>query len=81
MTQLVVNKNVKSKETFADNHFHNFSRLLMFNQIFLLPRVKRQALITYKHGKYELPHEFSSDLTVWILGNWEILGKCLKFIE
>ena len=53
----------------------------MFNQIFLLPRVKRQALITYKHGKYELPHEFSSDLTVWILGNWEILGKCLKFIE
>ena len=30
----------------------------MFYQIFLLPQVKRYAIITYKDGIYELPHEF-----------------------
>ena len=29
----------------------------MFYQIFLSPQVKRWAIITYKHGIYELPHE------------------------
>ena len=35
---------------------------LMFYQIFLLPQVKSCAIITYKHGMYELPNELPSDL-------------------
>ena len=34
----------------------------MFYQIFLSPQVKRCAIITYKHGIYELPHELPNDL-------------------
>ena len=34
----------------------------MFYQIFLSPQVKRRAIITYKHGIYELPHELPNDL-------------------
>ena len=30
----------------------------MLYQIFLSPQVKRCAIITYKHGIYELPNEF-----------------------
>ena len=29
----------------------------MFYQIFLSSQVKRLAIITYKHGIYELPHD------------------------
>ena len=29
----------------------------MFYQIFLSPQVKQRAIITYKHGIYELPHK------------------------
>ena len=35
---------------------------LIFYQIFLSPQVKRCAIITYKHGRYELPHELPNDL-------------------
>ena len=34
----------------------------MFYQIFLSPQAKRCAIITYKHGKYELPHDLPNDL-------------------
>ena len=34
----------------------------MFYQIFLSPQVKRWAIITYRHGMYELPHELPNDL-------------------
>ena len=34
----------------------------MFYQILLLSQVKRWAIITYKHGIYELPHKFPNDL-------------------
>ena len=34
----------------------------MFYQIFLSPQVKRYAIITYKHGVYELPHELPKNL-------------------
>ena len=54
---------------------------MMFYQIFLLPQVKRCAIITYKHGIYELPHELPNNLRLRILGNLEILGKHLNFIE
>ena len=46
--------------------FWDFS---MFYQIFLSPQVERCAIITYKHGIYELPHEFSNNLRLKILGN------------
>ena len=34
----------------------------MFYQIFLFPQVKQCAIITYKHGIYDLPQEFPNDL-------------------
>ena len=34
----------------------------MFYQIFLSPQVKQCAIITCKHGIYELPHELPNDL-------------------
>ena len=53
----------------------------MFYQIFLSPLVKRWAIVTYKHGIYELPHEWPNDLRLRILGNKEMLGKCPNFIQ
>ena len=38
--------------------FWNFS---MFYQTFLSPQLKRCAIITYKHGIYELPHQLLND--------------------
>ena len=49
----------------------------MFYQIFLLPQLKQWAIITYRHGIYELVN----DVRLRILGNLEIPGKCLSFIE
>ena len=40
----------------------------MFYQILLSPQVKRWAVITYKHGLYELRHELPNDLRLRILG-------------
>ena len=53
----------------------------MIYQIFLSPQLKRCAIITYKHEIYELPHELPNDLRLRILGNYEISGKCLSFIQ
>ena len=50
---------------------------LIFYQIFPLPQVKRCAIITYKHGTFELPNDFR----LRILGNQEILGESLNIIE
>ena len=49
----------------------------MFYQIFFSPQVKWCAIITYKHGIYELPN----GLRLRILGNKEKSGNWLKFIE
>ena len=38
-------------------------------QIFLSPQVKRSAIISNKHGMYELPHDLPHDLG---LGSQEI---------
>ena len=43
--------------------------------------MKRWAIISPKHGTHELPHELLNELRLRILGNSEILGKCLTFIE
>ena len=45
------------------------SDFLMFYQIFLSPQEKRCAIITYKHGIYELRHELPNDLRHRIFGN------------
>ena len=45
------------------------SAFLMFYQIFFSPQVKQSAIITYKHGMYELPHELPNDLRLKKLGN------------
>ena len=47
--------------------FKLFWDYLMFYQIFFSPQVKRCAIITYKHGIYELPHEFPNDLRLRML--------------
>ena len=43
--------------------------------------MKQCASITYKQGIYELPHDFTNDIRLRILKNYEISGKCLNFIE
>ena len=40
----------------------------MFEEIFLSPQVKRCAIVTYKHGIYELPQELPNDLRLRIVG-------------
>ena len=67
MTNSSVKKDLtNAKENFADNNFHNILKLF---DVFLSPQVKRCAVITYKHGIYELPHELLNDLRLRILGN------------
>ena len=39
-----------------------FGDSLMFKQIFLSPKVKRCAIITYNHVIYQLPNELQNDL-------------------
>ena len=41
----------------------------MFYQISPSQQVKRCAIITYKYGLYELPHELLKDLRLKKLGN------------
>ena len=53
----------------------------MFWKNFLTPQIKRWAIITYKHGIYELLHELLNDLRLRILGNYQILGEFLNFRE
>ena len=54
---------------------------MMFYQIFFSSQVKRRAIISCKHGIYELPHELVNDLRLRILGNDKISGKDLNFIK
>ena len=37
----------------------------MFYQIFLSPQVKQSAIISNKHGMYELPHELPNNLQIY----------------
>ena len=46
-----------------------FLDFLIFYQVFLSPQVRWWAIITYKHGAYELPDELPNDLKLRILGN------------
>ena len=49
--------------------FATFLDFSIFYQILLSSQMKRWAIITYKHGIYELPHELPNDLRLRILGN------------
>ena len=49
---------------------------MKFFEIFHSPQVKRWAIITYKHGIYELPHELPNDLRLSILGK-SLLNRML----
>ena len=53
----------------------------MFYQIFFSSQVKPCTIATYKHGVYELPQGLPNNLRLRILGNQEILGKCLSVIK
>ena len=53
---------VESNEYVATISFIISWDFLMYYQTLLLPQVKRWAIITYKHGIYELPHELPNDL-------------------
>ena len=55
----------------------------MFYQLFLSPQVKQWAIITDKHGIYELPHELPNDLKLYEirkLGNIRKVSKLNKMI-
>ena len=52
----------------------------MFYEIFLSPQVKRCAIITYKHGIYELPHELPNDLRLRKLENIREVSKLYSMI-
>ena len=57
MTKSGVNKKINSKGYFEDTQFENILRLFDISPIFPSPQVKRWEIISFKHGKYELPHE------------------------
>ena len=57
---------LKFRTTISFIIFWDFS---MFYQIFLSPHVKRWAIITYKHGIYELPQKLPNDLRLRTIGN------------
>ena len=46
-----------------------FWDFLMTDQIFFLPQVKRNVVISNKYCIYEFPQELSNDLRFRILGN------------
>ena len=48
----------------------------MFYQTLPTLQVKRYAIITYKHGIYELPDELLNDLRLRILEYLETSGNC-----
>ena len=50
----------------------------MFYKTFFIPQVKRGAIISNKHGMYELTHMLLNDLRLRILGKYEISRKSLK---
>ena len=54
---------------------------LMFHQILLSPRVKRNSIISNKQSVYELPHKLPNDLRLRILGNKEKSGKSQNLLE
>ena len=63
------------------NHFHNILGLFDVLPNFRSPQVKRCAIITYRHGINAVPRKLPNALRLRILGNYDILRKCLKSIK
>ena len=53
----------------------------MLQQIFASPQVKRSAIVSNKHGVYELPHELPNVSRPLNLGNYENSGKSQNLLE
>ena len=68
MTNLVVNRNMKSKENFTHNQFHNIWSLFVVLPIFFSSQMKRWVTVTYENGIKKLPHELPNNLKLRILG-------------
>ena len=51
------------------NHFENILRLFDVLPNFPFTTSETIAILIYKHGIYELPHELLNDLRLSILGN------------
>ena len=66
---LEIKVNIKIYYVTTCNYFYNILRVSEALPNFPSPKVKRYAIITYKHGIYELPHELPDDLRLRILGN------------
>ena len=60
---------------------YNIFRLLMVEQIFLSPQMKRNAIININWYIREMPNKLPNDLRITILGNYEMSGKSLNFID
>ena len=58
-----------------------FCHILMLYQIFFSRQVKRSAIISNKHGIYELSQELPNDLRLEILKNQEISRTTENFVE
>ena len=74
-------KTYNAIHNFPKHYFHNILRPFDVLPFVFSPEVKRSAIITYKHGTYELFHEFPNDLNLKVLENYKILGRCVNLIE
>ena len=52
----------------------------MFYQTFFSPQIKHSAIISNKHGVYELPQELPNDSRVRRLGNMRKVSKLHRMI-
>ena len=58
--------------------FITFWDILMVEQIFLSPQVKRSVIISNKHGIYQLAHELPNDLR--LMGSIRKISKLHRII-
>ena len=65
----------------ADNNCPNILRLFDVLSNFFTPQMKRSAIISDKHGIFELPHELWNDLKLRILENQERSRKSQNVAE
>ena len=74
------NKDVKSRINFAGNDGYNILRIDTL-PIFFSRKLKRNVIITNKHGIYELLRDLPNDLRLRILGNYDTSGKPQNIIK
>ena len=77
--KLALSKGITSKRKFSRQSISQYFETLDFFSNF--PFTTMETIITYKNGINEFSHELLKDLKLRILGNYEMSGKCLNFIE